>query len=348
MTRVTDISTRRRLPARLPKPLLHLRSDAHLVNLVRGGDDAAFDVLYERHAERLLAFCGQMLGAHADADDALRHSFAAARFYIAGGGRDVAFEPWLYTIAGNHCLTVLRNRRTSPLAPVHQLDEWRQRRGRRRLVLGWPAAPALVLQEGIAAVGGPGAVAKVAVVVGVLAGGAGVTTEAVRQDHGGAVAAPAVVAKASDQRAPGGCVPGCGEASRRDGARAHPRADRGADPSKRVRMPQTGASPRRGQALAESAPLAATRIRVAGPAPQPAAVPPGGTEVGNLVAALPTEVSTPSVVKEILSKVHRVKVKVPAVPKVGEDGRVKLKIPSSDRRPLHLDHHLKRLLPRDR
>jgi hypothetical protein len=347
VARVTDISARRRLPARLPKPLLHLRSDAHLVDMVRGGDDAAFEVLYERHAGKLLAFCGQMLGSHGDADHALRHSFAAARFYIAGGGRDVAFEPWLYTIAGNHCLTLLRDRRVTLPAPVQQLDEWRERRSRRRrLGIAWPVAPAFLLQEGVAAVGGPGVVAKVAVVVGVLAGGAGVTTEAVRQDHGGAAAA--VVAEASDQGAPGGCAPGCGDASRREGGRRSRQDDRDADSTEPAGIPRSVPSPSRRLAPRTSSPRHATRVRVGGSLPRPAGPPPE-SRVGDIPAPAPTgTTATPPVVKKVLSKVPRVKVKAPDVLEVEEDGRVKLKIPPIDRRSLHLDRHVKRLLSRDR
>src|SRR4051794_6026519 len=54
-----------------------------------------------------------MLRSREEAEDALQHTFAAAyRSLTSGGDRPHALKPWLYTIARNRCLTVLRARRT--------------------------------------------------------------------------------------------------------------------------------------------------------------------------------------------------------------------------------------------
>src|SRR4051812_19289395 len=59
-----------------------------------------------------------MLGSREEAEDALQHTFAAAyRALACAGDRPAALKPWLYTIARNRCLTVLRARRTREAVP---------------------------------------------------------------------------------------------------------------------------------------------------------------------------------------------------------------------------------------
>ena len=99
---------------RIPKPrrLLSALSDERLVEHVRKGEDAAFEVLYDRHATGILGFCRHMLGSTADAEDAVQHTFIAAHSDIQrAGSRDLHVKAWLYTIARNRCLSVLRARR---------------------------------------------------------------------------------------------------------------------------------------------------------------------------------------------------------------------------------------------
>jgi len=103
-----------RPPVRRSKRLLALRSDARLVELARGGDAAAFEVLYERYVAAVLGFCRHMLGSQEEAEDAVQQAFVAAHGAIRRGSRDIAFKPWLYTIARNRCLSMLRARREPP------------------------------------------------------------------------------------------------------------------------------------------------------------------------------------------------------------------------------------------
>ena len=42
--------------------LLRVASDERLVELVRGGSEAAFEAIYDRHHRGILAFCRHMLG----------------------------------------------------------------------------------------------------------------------------------------------------------------------------------------------------------------------------------------------------------------------------------------------
>lgn len=78
---------------------------------MRGGDDAAFEVLYERYVVGILTFCRHMLGSQEEAEDATQQAFLSAHRDMLRDGRELNFKPWLYTIARNRCLSILRSRR---------------------------------------------------------------------------------------------------------------------------------------------------------------------------------------------------------------------------------------------
>jgi RNA polymerase sigma factor (sigma-70 family) len=105
----TALDRRPRRPA-VMRPALGADDD-RLVRLVRDGDDSAFEAIYDRYAAGLLAFCDHMLANRDDAEDALQHSLSAAYRMLRAGDRQIALRPWLYTVARNRCLSVLRARR---------------------------------------------------------------------------------------------------------------------------------------------------------------------------------------------------------------------------------------------
>ena len=88
-----------------------LASDEELVGSIRRNDAAAFEALYERHRRELLSFCLYMLGSRADAEEALQVTFASAYRALLADERPVALRPWLFTIARNQSLSILRRRR---------------------------------------------------------------------------------------------------------------------------------------------------------------------------------------------------------------------------------------------
>ena len=96
---------------------LGLASDEWLVACVRRGDTAAFEALYDRHVRELLGFCVYMLSSRQDAEDAVQATFASAYRALRADSRPVALRPWLFTIARNECLTILRRRK-----PVVELN----------------------------------------------------------------------------------------------------------------------------------------------------------------------------------------------------------------------------------
>jgi RNA polymerase sigma factor (sigma-70 family) len=106
------------IPAQVPlgplgsKRLLALASDGTLVEQIRRGNEAAFAVVFERHVAGLLGFCRHMVGSPEEAEDAVQHTFVAAfRDLARPDERELALKPWLYAIARNRCLSMLRTRR---------------------------------------------------------------------------------------------------------------------------------------------------------------------------------------------------------------------------------------------
>src|SRR5438552_4185990 len=95
--------------------LLATFSDERLVAQVRRGSEAAFEAVYDRHHRGVLAFCRHMLGSAEEAEDAVQHTFLAAYRDLSGSDKPIALRAWLYAIARNRCLTVLRARRERPL-----------------------------------------------------------------------------------------------------------------------------------------------------------------------------------------------------------------------------------------
>jgi RNA polymerase sigma factor (sigma-70 family) len=91
--------------------LLARRSDERLVALVRHGDAAAFEVLYDRYHLRILSFCRHMLGSQPDGEDATQHAFVALHRHITADERAVDVKPWLFQVARNRCLSIIRARR---------------------------------------------------------------------------------------------------------------------------------------------------------------------------------------------------------------------------------------------
>jgi RNA polymerase sigma factor (sigma-70 family) len=91
--------------------LLARRTDERLVELVRHGDAAAFEVLYDRYHLRILSFCRHMLGSQPDGEDATQHAFVGLHRHITADDRPVDVKPWLFQVARNRCLSILRARR---------------------------------------------------------------------------------------------------------------------------------------------------------------------------------------------------------------------------------------------
>ena len=114
----TDVRAVRRDVPSLPKVLLRPVSDRRLVELVRGGSEAAFEVLFDRYHPAVLTFCRRILRSADDAEDAAQQTFVAAYRELTRSDGEIQLRPWLYQVARHRCLTTLRARR-GPLLEHH-------------------------------------------------------------------------------------------------------------------------------------------------------------------------------------------------------------------------------------
>ncbi len=85
-----------------------------LVELAKAGDEAAFRELVEPYRSELHVHCYRILGSVQDAEDALQETLLAAWRGLAGFEERASVRTWLYTIATNRALNMLRAAKRRP------------------------------------------------------------------------------------------------------------------------------------------------------------------------------------------------------------------------------------------
>lgn len=116
MRSTTTITAVRPLRSRF---LLARTSDERLREQLRGGNEVAFEVLFDRHHGALLSFCRHLLGSLEEAEDAVQLTLLSAYRQLCTPGRRINhLKPWLFTVAHNRCVSILRTRREAPSAEL--------------------------------------------------------------------------------------------------------------------------------------------------------------------------------------------------------------------------------------
>jgi RNA polymerase sigma-70 factor (ECF subfamily) len=85
-------------------------SDVAVVARVRAGDGDAFRLLVDRHSPAIFRLAARMLGNEQDADDVVQETFFRAYRQINRFESRASFATWLYRIAVNCSLDLLRQR----------------------------------------------------------------------------------------------------------------------------------------------------------------------------------------------------------------------------------------------
>src|SRR3954466_13556886 len=109
-------------PARLAgQPILRSQTDDRLVDLVRAGNEPAFEAIVARYRRPLLRYCGGILSG-GRAEDAVQQTFVKAYDAMRRDHGELKLRPWLYRIAHHTALNGLRDKslQDQPLDP--QLD----------------------------------------------------------------------------------------------------------------------------------------------------------------------------------------------------------------------------------
>jgi RNA polymerase sigma-70 factor (ECF subfamily) len=95
-------------------------TDAAIVARARSGDSDAYRVLVERHSRALFRLAFRMTGNESDAEDVVQESFLRAYRQLGKFDERASFGTWLYRIATNCSLDLVRSRkrRSERMAPA--------------------------------------------------------------------------------------------------------------------------------------------------------------------------------------------------------------------------------------
>jgi RNA polymerase sigma factor (sigma-70 family) len=134
-------------------------SDDRLARRAVKGDERAFAAIFDRYHQRLYRYCLAIVGNSQDAQDALQNTMVKVLRALPGEERRIELKPWLYRIAHNESIELLRRRRdtreldTELAAPGSGLAEEAASRDRLRcLIVDLDALPerqraALIMRE---------------------------------------------------------------------------------------------------------------------------------------------------------------------------------------------------------
>jgi RNA polymerase sigma factor (sigma-70 family) len=93
-------------------PVPRLGGDQRLARQAARGNQAAFATIFTRHQDELFRYCRSILGDDDDATDALQSTMLKALEKLPGETRRIALRPWLFRIAHNESIDLIRARRS--------------------------------------------------------------------------------------------------------------------------------------------------------------------------------------------------------------------------------------------
>jgi RNA polymerase sigma-70 factor (ECF subfamily) len=98
--------------------------DQELVRRVLAGQTDDFRVLVDRHQQSIFRFALGLLGNWEEAEDVTQEAFLTAFANLSGyDSSRAAFSTWLFTIARNRCLNLLKQRRPIALAEPDSMGD---------------------------------------------------------------------------------------------------------------------------------------------------------------------------------------------------------------------------------
>jgi RNA polymerase sigma-70 factor (ECF subfamily) len=92
----------------------HSDREARALGRARAGDESAFQELVAPYRRELHLHCYRILGSLQDAEDTVQETLLAAWRGLAGFEERASLRAWLYRIATNRCLNLLRDRKRRP------------------------------------------------------------------------------------------------------------------------------------------------------------------------------------------------------------------------------------------
>jgi RNA polymerase sigma factor (sigma-70 family) len=89
---------------------MHMR-DSEVVAAIVAGDPGGLAAAYDKYADPLFKYCRTLLRDPADAADAVQDTFVIAATRLGGLRDPERLQSWLYAVARNECLRIVRARR---------------------------------------------------------------------------------------------------------------------------------------------------------------------------------------------------------------------------------------------
>lgn len=96
--------------------------DAELIDRIRAGETACFELLLRRHNERIYRTVRAVLGDDADVEDVMQQAYVSAYQHLDGFEGRSRFSTWMTRIAINEAYGRLRRRQRSQPAPWEDDD----------------------------------------------------------------------------------------------------------------------------------------------------------------------------------------------------------------------------------
>ena len=100
-------------------------SDVELVARVVGGDERAFEELFNRHRRRVALIAGRFFRQREQIEEIVQESFTKAFFALPdfSNRRDASFASWVARIAFNSCYDELRRLKRRPESALSEVTE---------------------------------------------------------------------------------------------------------------------------------------------------------------------------------------------------------------------------------
>jgi RNA polymerase sigma-70 factor, ECF subfamily len=109
-----------------PGQRAELSIDGQHIVAARRREPGAFEDLVRRHQGPLYNFCLRMLGQSEDAADVAQETFVQLYNHLSRLDERDPIAPWLFRVARNRCIDVIRRRRTVPLGLPDEFGEGSQ------------------------------------------------------------------------------------------------------------------------------------------------------------------------------------------------------------------------------
>ncbi len=102
----------------------HNHTDKELINLVLEGQSDYFEMLVERYQKQIFSYLIRFLNFHnEDAKDALNETFLKAYANLATFKQDLRFFSWLYRIAHNEAVNIIKHKSKHYTIEIKEYDQ---------------------------------------------------------------------------------------------------------------------------------------------------------------------------------------------------------------------------------